>query len=164
MKKEIDFPDTRKEVTLEDSSGYFLRVVSLAELEAITSGKAEPEVRWFMMPDLRIPPQAFNWMVHKGGPYPYDRALLLTPDVVERCGIEIEGPDGPSMDRWYPAVRLANVNRLQSQDLKDATHLLLQIADLLGADSGPLEIMQVIEAHKPTIDDLFSCAALVLET
>src|SRR4030042_3130360 len=143
MKKETDFPDTRKEVTPEDSSGFFLRVVSLAEFNKIKNGQAEPGVRWFMMPKLRLPPQAFNWMVLKGGPYPYDCALLLTPDVVERCGIEIEGPDGSSMDRWHPAARLGNVNRLQPQDLKDATQLLLQIAEFVGEDPVPLGIMQV---------------------
>jgi hypothetical protein len=48
-------------------------------------------------------PQAVSWMALGKGPHEYSKAILLTPEVVEKNGIYIFEYDSNVIDRWYPA-------------------------------------------------------------
>lgn len=150
----------REPVTEKDSSGYYLRIVSGAELESVQRRGSGMPMRWFMMPERMIPPQAVSWMALGKGPHEYSKAILLTPQVVEKNGIYIYEFDSDVIDRWYPAVRLDSKTPLVPGDYRDATQLVLDAARGLKPDAYPLDIMRRLVLQKPSVDVINACPPL----
>ncbi len=151
----------REPVTEQDSTGYYLRIVSGEELENVRAQRPGMPMRWFMMPDHMVPPQAVSWMALGKGPHEYSKAILLTPEVVEKNGIFIYEYDSTVIDRWYPAVRLESKTQLVPGDYRDATQLVLDSAQGLKPDAYPLDIMRQLVLHKPSAEVLNACPPLV---
>ncbi|OGK62875.1 hypothetical protein A2334_01775 [Candidatus Roizmanbacteria bacterium RIFOXYB2_FULL_38_10] len=153
----------RELVTEKDSTGYFLRIVSDEEYRLIKEGKLGMPMRWFMMPEYVVPPQAANWMVLKDTDT-YTHALLLTSQVVERNGVAIYELDSNRIDRWYPAVRLNSKQPLQPQDYRDATELVRAQTNGLNAQPSSLDLMRQLLINRPNPSILDSCPLLTSKT
>jgi hypothetical protein len=158
------YAKSREVVLPEQSSGYFLRVVSQAEYESILAGN-RLSARWFMLPDFVLPSTAVLWMVYgKAASHQYDQAILISQRVTNEYQLEIIEPDSPIIDRTYPAIRLDpdRLSQIPPHKIKNATSLLHELRNRI-TTTNPTNIDIFVAAWQNKLSQavLDSCPALI---